>query len=63
MKLLQITDQSGRDVCYDTECEACGEKETHMGGYNDRNYWDNVLPEMKCHKCGKSTNDINPRIK
>lgn len=63
MKLLQITSQNRRDVWYDAECEGCGEKETHISGYDDRYYWDIVLPDDKCLKCNKSTNDINPQIK
>lgn len=63
MKLIQITSQNRRDVWYDAECENCGNKETHIPGYDDRNYWDNVLPNDKCKKCGKSTNDIDPKIK
>jgi len=63
MKLIQITSQHRRDVGYDSKCENCGNEEKDISGYDDRNYWDNVLPNRKCKKCGKSTSDINPRIK
>ena len=63
MRLLKITSQNRRDVWYDAECEACNEKEIHISGYDDRNYWDNVLPNKKCRKCKKSTNDMNLKIK
>ena len=26
--------------------------------YDDRNFWDNVVPAFKCEKCGKSSNDL-----
>lgn len=27
----------------------------HNYGYDDRNYHDNVIPNIECSKCGKST--------
>jgi Zn ribbon nucleic-acid-binding protein len=63
MKLKQITSQHRRDVWYDAECEECGFQQKNVSGYDDRNYWDNVLPDKKCEKCGKSTNDINQKIR
>ena len=62
MKLIQKKNQFRRDCDIDTECENCGHKEEIRGAYDDRNYWDNVLPSFRCKQCGKSTKDINPEI-
>jgi len=47
-----------RDLSIDLECESCRAKDTRSSAYDDRNYWDNVVPNFKCPKCGKSSNDI-----
>lgn len=57
MKLIEITSQSRRDFYGKYECEGCGNIEKH-GGYDDRNFHDNVTPRWKCEKCGKSTIDL-----
>ena len=57
MKKKEITNQTRRDFNAIYECENCGH--TQKGyGYDDRNFHDNVIPEMKCKKCGKSRNDL-----
>ena len=40
------------------KCEFCGHEETDnsMDSYDDRYFHDNVIPNVKCSKCGKSTN-------
>jgi len=58
MKITKITDQHRRDFTADIECEGCGNKEELGGGYDDRNYHDNVIPARKCSKCGKSRNAL-----
>lgn len=58
MKVLDVYNQMRRDCWVDMECESCGEKETYKSGYDDRNFWDNVIPAWKCKKCGKSSNDL-----
>jgi len=58
MKVLRVYEQFRRDCYADLECENCGHKETITSAYDDRNYWDNVVPNMKCKKCGKTTIDI-----
>ena len=63
MRVLKIYNQHRRDCWCDLECENCGYRETIKGAYDDRNYWDNVIPNRKCKKCGKSTNDLGIRIK
>lgn len=60
MKLIQITSQHRRDVWMDLECEnpECKAVEKKVSGYDDRNFWDNALPDKKCTKCGCSTNSL-----
>jgi transcription elongation factor Elf1 len=57
MKLIAVLSQHRRDFQGQYECEFCGHKETDKGfdSYDDRNYHDNVIPNMKCRACGKST--------
>jgi len=63
MKVLKIYNQHRRDCWCDLKCENCGYQETIKSAYDDRNYWDNVIPNRKCEKCNKSTNDLSIRIK
>jgi uncharacterized Zn finger protein len=63
MKLINKKNQNRRDLDIDVECESCGNKEEICGAYDDRNYWDNVLPTFKCKKCGKSTNDLGLEVR
>ena len=57
MKLIEIIAQSRRDFQGKYECEFCKHIETDNGmdSYDDRYYHDNVIPNKKCKKCGKST--------
>jgi len=53
MKIKEITSQHRRDFQAVYECEGCGE--TAKGsGYDDANFHQNVIPEMRCGKCGKT---------
>lgn len=57
LKIKRITSQNRRDFRAIYECEGCGE--TSEGrGYDDRNFHDNVIPDMKCEKCGASRNSL-----
>ena len=58
MKVISVYNQMRRDCYCDLECESCGELKTITSAYDDRNYWDNVVPSFKCEKCGKSTKDL-----
>ena len=60
MKLIAIISQSRRDFKGKYKCEGCGhiEEDSGMSSYDDRNFHDNVIPRMKCSKCGKSTLDL-----
>ena len=53
MKIKEITSQHRRDFYAIYECEHCGH--TYKGsGYDDTNFHVNVIPKMKCPKCGKT---------
>lgn len=61
MKVTRRFNQSRRDLCIDLECESCGATDTNNSAYDDSNYWINVVPDMKCKNCGKSSNDLGIR--
>jgi len=60
MKLIEKIKQSRRDFQGKYECQSCGNIETDNGydSYDDDFYHDNVIPAMKCKKCGESTNSL-----
>lgn len=58
MKVIKRYNQHRRDLHVDFECEGCGGKKTTKNAYDDRNYWDNVVPDIKCDECHRSTNDL-----
>lgn len=58
MKVTKRYNQHRRDLHIDLECESCHATDTDKRAYDDRNFWDNVVPDRKCPKCGKSTNDL-----
>ena len=56
MKIKQITNQNRRDFTAVYECEHCGHTESSYG-YDDAHFHRNVIPAMKCEKCGKTADD------
>lgn len=58
MKVTKRYNQHRRDLSIDMECEGCQATETYTRAYDDRNFWDNVIPDWECKECGKSTNDL-----
>ena len=56
MKIETILTQYRRDFTAIYICEICGAKETNRG-YDDRNFHDNILPDMPCKACGRSRKD------
>lgn len=62
MKIKKIISQHRRDFTAIMKCEFCGHEEKDNSGYDDRNYHDNVIPNMGCKKCGKSTVSENGEI-
>lgn len=56
MKITNQYDWLRRDFSFDAKCEHCGHQEKHTGGYDDSYYYNKVVPDMKCGKCGESSN-------
>jgi ribosomal protein L37AE/L43A len=56
MKIKKITSQDRRDFVAIYECEHCGNLH-EAGGYDDSYFHQNVIPNMKCEKCGKKADD------
>lgn len=62
MKVIKKYDQYRRDCYIDIECEGCGNQKIRVGAYDDRNMWDNVVPNWKCEKCGESTKTLGEDV-
>ena len=62
MKIETITRQSRRDFYAIYECEGCGNKEKGSG-YDDHNFHENVIPNMKCSSCGKSSKELGVDVR
>lgn len=58
MKIKEMISQYRRDFYATYECEGCGHVTEKQSGYDDRYFHDEVIPNMKCKKCGKSRNDL-----
>lgn len=57
MKITKTFNWNRRDFSYDAKCEHCNhEQKNNTGGYDDSFYYNNVIPDKKCSKCGESTN-------
>lgn len=56
MKIIEIIDQYRRDFTAIYECEHCGAIKRSRG-YDDANFHQNVVPKMKCEKCGKTASE------
>lgn len=56
MKIKTIKSQHRRDFTAIYECEHCGAT-MEGNGYDDDNFHQNVIPKMKCEKCGKTAGD------
>ena len=61
MKIKKINSQTRRDFYADMECEHCGHISENVSCYDDAYFHQNVIPKMKCTKCGKvSGEDYRP---
>lgn len=56
MKIIKTYNWNRRDFYYDAKCEHCEEITKDNGGYDDMNYYNNVVPNLKCPKCLESSN-------
>lgn len=45
-----------RDFSFNARCEHCGHIDKNLSGYDDANYYNNVMPDMKCSSCKESSN-------
>ena len=54
MKIKEITRQHRRDFDAIYECEGCGNLQKG-DGYDDAFFHANVIPSMRCDKCGKTS--------
>jgi predicted RNA-binding Zn-ribbon protein involved in translation (DUF1610 family) len=57
MKIKRIISQHRRDFNADYECEHCGFIKKDSYGYDDTNFHQNVIPEMRCKHCGEKADD------
>lgn len=61
MKIIKIISQSRRDMRANMQCESCNHIEEQVYVYDDANFHENVIPNMKCEKCGeKSPKNYQP---
>ncbi len=61
MIIKEITRQHRRDFWAIYQCEHCG-YEAKGSGYDDANFHENVIPDMKCKECGKKAKeDYKPK--
>lgn len=58
MKIIEIIYQHRRDFQAVYECEGCGHKSKGRG-YDDDNFHRNVIPKMRCDKCGKTSEECS----
>jgi len=56
MRIKKIINQSRRDFVAIYKCEHCGYEE-NGSGYDDSYFHNEVIPNMKCKKCGKTADD------
>ena len=57
MQIKTKLQQSRRDFNAIYACEHCGHENTSYG-YDDANFHQNVIPNMKCPSCGQSSNGV-----
>ena len=62
MRVIKRYNQNRRDLDIDIKCEGCGFERTYRGAYDDRNFWDNVVPSFKCDNCKKSSIDLKSKL-
>lgn len=54
MRIHHKTHQSNRDFWAVYECEHCGHQQ-EVSGYGDAFFLYNIIPNMTCASCGKSS--------
>ena len=62
MDLIKKTHQYRRDFDGIVKCQFCGHEEELHNGYDDHFYHTQVIPNLMCSKCHKSTISENDTI-
>lgn len=62
MKILETYDWNRRDFSATLQCESCEHKQTQTGCYDDFFYHNNVIPDIKCKNCDKSSKDLGSEL-
>lgn len=57
MKIIKINNWNRRDFYADMECEHCGNIHKDVSCYDDAYFHQDVIPNMKCKKCGKTAKE------
>ena len=57
MKIKEFVWQHRRDFRAIFVCEHCG-NEGEAGGYDDKNFHDNVIPTLKCSQCEMAAPEV-----
>lgn len=57
MKIKDKISQHRRDFIALMICEHCGYEYLEENGYDDENYHKNVIPNIKCKKCNKTSDE------
>ncbi|WP_297418989.1 hypothetical protein [Clostridium sp.] len=60
MRIKEILNMNRRDFTAIYKCEFCGHEEKSYG-YDDSNFHNNVIPNMKCKECGKVSGEVTSR--
>ena len=58
MKITKTYSWNRRDFSYDAKCENCGHETKSDSGYDDDNYYNNVVANSKCPSCKHSSVDL-----
>ena len=59
MHIKKILSRNRRDFHAIYQCEHCGTTEGGSG-YDDTNFYQNVIPNQKCPECGKTASGNKP---
>ena len=60
MYILNKTSQHNNDFTAILQCEHCDSTQRLTSGYNDSNYYNKVIPAIRCNSCGKKGKPITP---
>lgn len=52
MRIIEIYEQFQDDFMFTAECEICGHLLLNATGKNTHEFYDKIIPAMRCHVCG-----------